>query len=339
MDSAALARLTPVALNLAAPSPFVDWGDLGAVRCNDPFFQQTVNRWAASEPRPRLLRTDLGALADFERALGHDPDALLFHMSRCGSTLLSRLIATAPDTLTISEPQPVNALLAGAPPAADEILLAKALRCLIRALGCRRFGERFYLVKLSSWNVRRLALFRRAFPAAKIVFVQRAPAAVMASLRADPPGWLQWRSEPAAAQMLFGIAPEALPQLDDDAFAAEALAAMLDAARVAAQDGALVVDYSELPAAAWRRVAPFIGLPLTAPDVTRMRDEARYDAKHAGQRVFTGAAAERGADDAKLRELAMQIVEPVYRELDRQRRMQLNEPTALLPAQFVQAAE
>ena len=38
--------------------------------------------------------------------------------------------------------------------------------CLVRALGRKRFGdERHYVLKLSSWNVHALALFRRAFPA------------------------------------------------------------------------------------------------------------------------------------------------------------------------------
>jgi hypothetical protein len=247
-------------------------------------------------------------------------------MSRCGSTLLSRLLATLPQTLVISEPPPLNALLSAMKADADQGAQAQALRCLIRALGCRRFGETFYLLKLSSWNVRFLSLFRLAFPAAKIVFVQRAPEAVMASIRADAPGWLKVRQNAGQAQSLFGIPPGIAAQLDPDAFAAHALAAMLDAAREAAFHGALMVDYAELAAAAWTRVAPYCGINLTADDIVRMQDEARYYAKDPGQRLFTGDPPERRQLDPRTRDLVATVVEPAYRDIDRWRRRQIFVP-------------
>jgi hypothetical protein len=332
-DLTALARLMPVALNLAPPAPSIDWGDFGELRFRDPFFEQTVSRWAASEPRPQLLRSGLGVLAEFDGTLGCDPCALIFHMSRCGSTWLSRLLSTLPQTLVISEPSPVNALLSAMKAGADQATQAQALRCLVRALGCRRFGETFYLLKLSSWNIRFLSLFRLAFPAAKIVFVQRDPEAVMASIRADAPGWLKVRDNAAQARALFGAAAgDAVPP-DADAFAAHALAAMLDAARAAAFHGALIVDYAELAAAAWLRVAPFCGIDLTADDIARMHDEARYYAKDPGRRLFTGDPPERRRIDARAHELVAAIVEPVYRDLDRWRRQQIPERHAPAAAQ------
>jgi hypothetical protein len=323
MDVAALARLTPVALNLAPPIPCIDWGDLGVVRFTDPFFDQTVNRWAGGKPPPRLIRTDLSALRAFDGASGRDPCALIFHMSRCGSTLLSRLLATVPEALVISEPQPVNAFLRSASADGDPAALTQLLRCLIRALGTRRFGEPFYVLKLSSWNTRCFPLFRHAFPAAKIIFVQRTPTDVMASMRADPPGWLQLRRTPTLVQSLFDIAPHTIARLDADEFAARALAGILASARAAADQGALIVDYTELASATWARVAPFIGMRLSTHDVTRMQQEARYYAKDVGRRIFTGDAPEHRRIDARLRDLAAELVEPGYRAVERRRRAQV----------------
>ena len=336
MYPTSLACFTPVALNLTPPTPSIDWGDFGTVRFSDPFFNQTVNRWAGGQPAPRLVRTDLGALAQFDGVLGCDPCGLVFHMSRCGSTLLSRLLATMPQTLVISEPQPLNTLLTGVKTAADQTTQAQALRCLIRALGCRRFDEKFYLLKLSSWNICRLQLFRLAFPAAKIVFVQREPAAVMASIRADAPSWLQLRQNPILAESLFNIPADAVARYDDDEFGAHALAAILDAARDATDQGALILDYTELASATWTRVAPFFEIDVTAQDIMRMQDEAAYYAKNPGKRVFTGDPPERRHIDPRLLDLAAQIIEPVYRELDRCRRGQLSDrtrPASAKPAQ------
>jgi hypothetical protein len=316
-------HLTPLSLNLASAMPFIEWGDLANVRFSDPFFRQTIKRWMAAQPSPPVVRSDLAALAEFDSAPGRDPCGLIFHMSRCGSTLLSRMLGTMPRTLVISEPEPLNAVLAAARAGADEMALAQIVRCLVRALGCRRFGEQRYVLKTSSWNVRRWRLLHRAFPAAKIVFVQRAPAEVMSSLRADPPGWLQLRCNAPLAKTLLDIQVATGAEPDADEFGAHGLAALLAAATEAADQGALIVDYRELPAAGWTRVAPFLGIDATAHDVALMQDESRYYAKDSGRRLFTGDPPERRPSDSRLCRLTAEIVEPAYRELDRRRRLQL----------------
>ena len=45
----------------ARASASIDWGDLRGVRFAEPFFDQTVERWAGRDPAP-LVRTDLEAL-------------------------------------------------------------------------------------------------------------------------------------------------------------------------------------------------------------------------------------------------------------------------------------
>lgn len=289
MDAALLGRFTPVALNLAPPAPTIDWGDLGATPLSEPFFDETVERWAAG-PAPRLIRTDVASLKALDGGGARDPDALVFHMSRCGSTLVSRLLAALPGTRVIVEPKPLNTLLV-----ADDAELGGAdrgelLRLLVRALGrSPACAASFYALKTSSWNVAWLPLFRRAFPRTPMIFVRRAPGEVIASILADPPGWLALRSEPHQAARLFGIAAAELTGLDAPAFCARALAAMLKAAATA---GArmLVVDYRDLPEAVWSRIAPHIGLGLDESDISRMREEARFNAKSAERRLFTVTA-------------------------------------------------
>lgn len=310
--------LTPVALNLAPGAISVDWGDLGSLRFAEPFFDQTVERWAGG-PAPRLVRTDLAALSALDEAASLDPAALIFHMSRCGSTLVSRLLARIPGVLVVAEPKPVNTLMLAGPEALGEDETARLLRLLVRALGRRRFGdERHYVLKLSSWNIARLDLFRRAFPEAKLVWVQRRPVEVMASLAADPPAWLELRRAPGAAQRLFAIPPAALAELDASGFCARALAALLEAAQAAAE-GALTVDYRELPDAVWSRIAPFLGLALGADERAALAEEARYHAKDPARRLFAGDPPERRDPPAALRALAQQYLEPLYQTLDSRR--------------------
>lgn len=310
-DAAALARFTPVSLDLAPGAASVDWGDLAGLRFAEPFFDQTVERWAGGSA-PRLVRTDLAAFEALDATPSLDPAALVFHLSRCGSTLVSRLLARIPGTLVIAEPKPVNTLLLAGPAMLGEAEAARLLRLLVRALGRRRFGdEQRYVLKLSSWNIARLGLFRRAFPGVPVIWVQRRPVEVLASLVADPPGWLVLRHAPQEAGRLFGLAADELAQLDVAGFCARALATLLAAAR--AIDGArLTIDYRDLPDAVWTRIAPFIGVALGDAEIALLREEARYHAKDPARRLFTGDAPERRAPSDALRKLAAEYLEPLY---------------------------
>jgi hypothetical protein len=279
-----LARWTPVALSFAKGAPALDWADLRGVRFAEPFFQQTVERWAGANPAP-LVRTGYEALAAYDGEPSLDPDAIIFHVSRCGSTLLSRLLGTVPGVLVVAEPPPVNEVLL-----AEDAVLAEEpailLRRLVRALGRKRLGdERHYVLKLSSWNVCRFALFRSAFPKARLLWLQREPEKVLASLLADPPGWFALARDAAIARRLFGI-DAARP--DAAAFALGVIAALFEAASRLAPY-ACVIDYAQLPGAAWGEAASAIGLALRPDDIARMAEEARYTAKEPGRRPFAAA--------------------------------------------------
>ncbi|MBI3515025.1 MAG: sulfotransferase [Proteobacteria bacterium] len=287
ISAAELSRWTPVALDLSAPTPWIEWGDFGDLRFTEPFFDETVSRWAGGNPPPVLVRTDLDALVALDQAPSLDPSGLIFHLSRCGSTLLSRVLRQVPGCVVLSEPALVNHVLLADPETIDEETRARLLRLLIRALGRRRHGdERHVIVKLSSWNVRRIGLFRRAFPSARIVWLQRRPAEVVMSLLADPPEWGQRRSDADETAALFDLAHDAVASLDPAAFYAQALAALLRGAHGAGETPILTVDYANLPDAAWTAVAPFLGLCPDPADIERMAQEARFYSKDSTPRIF-----------------------------------------------------
>ncbi len=313
-----MAGWTPVSFNADLAMPSIDWGDLRQVRFSEPFFDQTVARWAGS-PSPRMIRTDLDALEVLDGSPSLEPAAMIFHLSRCGSTLVSRLLAQVPGTLVVAEPGPVNDLLLADLAGPDKAML---LRRMIRALGRKRFDDdRRYVLKLSSWNVRHLTVFRRAFPEAPIVWVQRDPAEVMASLLADPPSWLKPRGVGLLAPLLFGIDGDEAGRLGPAPYAARALASLLRAASpLADDDSALIVDYVDLPGAIWTTVADFLGLQLDPAAVAGLAAESRFYSKATTPRLFTGDAPERHAIAQEVRQVAAALAEDSYSRLDQRRR-------------------
>ena len=82
-----------------------------------------------------LVRTGLEALRALDSEPSLDPAGMIFHLSRCGSTLVSRLLGTLPGVVVVSEPAPLNALLGLAPDEIEDATLIKLVRLVVGALG------------------------------------------------------------------------------------------------------------------------------------------------------------------------------------------------------------
>ncbi|MCC7700959.1 hypothetical protein IGS59_01810 [Janthinobacterium sp. GW460P] len=154
------------------------WRDLGQMASSDSFFVNTLGRQPHEERRFRS--TPASVLASIDDCLA--PDALILHVSRCGSTLPSQLLASLPQCIVMSEPPVVDSLLRlhhdGGDPAAGIALL----RQTILALGQRRTDEEtHFIIKFDCWHIHSLDLLRQAFPSTPCLFVYRDPLAVLAS--------------------------------------------------------------------------------------------------------------------------------------------------------------
>lgn len=315
MDVPDLATWTPIRFDLTGPAPAVDWADLSAERFAEPFFDQTVARWNVSPGARPLVRTGLDALLALDDEPSLDPAGMIFHFSRCGSTLVSRLLATIPGVLVIAEPSPLNALLGLDPRRVDGATLVQVVRLLVRALGRRRHGDEQQLVlKCTSWNIRRQEILAAAFPDTPWVWVQRDPAQVVASLLATPPGWLGHQAPPPQTALCFGIDPAAASTMPRAEFTARALGAMLFSAAIgpARRVG---VDHAELPAAVWQRVAPHFGIEVDAAAIERMTERSAFYAKDIEDKLFSMKVADRRPVTDEVREAAHRFAEPGYRQL------------------------
>ncbi|MEE6136237.1 hypothetical protein SKC41_07800 [Mycobacterium sp. 050128] len=316
MGRTELADWTPIRLDFSGPAPAVWWADLSGERFTDPFFDQTVARWESGPTARPLVRTGLDELEGLDGAPSLDPAGMIFHLSRCGSTLVSRLLGTQPGIVVVAEPAPLNSLLGLDPAHVDPASLVKAVRLLVRALGRRRHGdERHLVLKCTSWNIVRREVLAAAFPKTPWIWVQRDPVRVLASLLAEPPGWLAPRADLVKAAPLFGIDPTLVPGMRRAEFASRALAAMLEAA-ADQPAGRLVVDYADLPDAVWARVAPHFGLEIGAGAIDRMAEQSRFYSKDPTPRPFARGAVEERPVSETTREIAEQFAGPGYRALD-----------------------
>src|ERR1700688_4974837 len=85
---------TPVRVYANGGEPVVEWALVDGPFA-DPFFEQTANR-AMEQPFNAAFarRTPIAALEERHRnAPGLAPAGFIFHMSRCGSTLIAQTLA------------------------------------------------------------------------------------------------------------------------------------------------------------------------------------------------------------------------------------------------------
>jgi len=315
MELSDLAHWTPIRFDFSGPIPMLDWADLSAERFLDPFFDQTVARWAGGPQARPLVRTGLDALLALDSEPGLDPAGMIYHVSRCGSTLVSRLLSTVPGVVVVAEPSPLNALLGLDPARVDNVTLVRVVRLLVRALGRRRHGDEQHLViKCTSWNIRRQEILTAAFPDTPWVWVQRDPAEVVASLLANPPGWLGHQVPPLQTALRFGVDPAAVPTMPRAEFAARALGAMLSSAS-AGPARRLCIDHSELPAAVGLRVAPHFGIAIDPEARERIREQARFYSKEAEPRIFAADQRSSCPVTGEMREAARRFADMWYRQL------------------------
>jgi hypothetical protein len=72
----------------------------------DAFMQETIARVPAAESFVHIAREDVGKAAP-----GTAPAGLIFHVARCGSTLISQLLRTHDKLVVYAEPLPFNEIL------------------------------------------------------------------------------------------------------------------------------------------------------------------------------------------------------------------------------------
>ena len=139
MSGPELGGWTPIRVYWQDDEPMVDWCLLGDERFSDPFFDQTIDRCLRS-PFRMLFRhqTPVAALGDVVGPRPSVPPAgFVFHMSRCGSTLVSQMLAAHREHIVISEAGPIDTVLRShrRRPGIDDEQRIEWLRGLLAAYG------------------------------------------------------------------------------------------------------------------------------------------------------------------------------------------------------------
>ncbi|MNX41912.1 hypothetical protein D3C86_723250 [compost metagenome] len=162
---------------------YFEWIYLGDLKYADPFFEETISKcWKHSyNSNPFKVITTAENLIDWSNQLiSVELKSLIFHVSRCGSTMLSQSLATSSENVMISEAPIIDEILRSNNFDLDKksILLKSALVLL----GQKRFPEQKNLIiKLDAWHIFNASYLRSIFPEIPFGLLYRNPDEVLKS--------------------------------------------------------------------------------------------------------------------------------------------------------------
>jgi hypothetical protein len=279
---------------------------VGIEEFHDPFVADTLKRVGGEFSVQSIPLPQLG-----EATADTAPVGLIFHIARCGSTLVSQMLHASQRVAVYSEPIALNEILS-AVARVDRPVAVAALRTLASRLAAH--AGRPYVIKLSSWNALHADLVAEAFPGTPWAAVVRDPLEVCVSLQLSRPGWLRPQS---GALFAAHVPMDTLPGGDEPRVARFIGAFCAALARLDAVRG-VVLPYTSLPNAVAGRLAAHFGLTLDDAARQRMAEASRRDAKapsdHA--RLFQrDTEAKRAAATPALVDAVRAFAQPAYERL------------------------
>ncbi|MBL8649781.1 MAG: hypothetical protein JNL35_05185 [Sphingopyxis sp.] len=300
----------PVELKDFQGTIVVEWLHFAGLPLTDPFFDDT---WRKVQILPfnRLMRcaTPLAAIDAFADAPA--PDGLVFHMSRCGSTLAGQMLGADPGHIVAAEPPVVDTVIqlvgmGHLPPSTIHAMAAAVMR--------DRLGQaRHRFIKVDAWHALVLPLLRGVWPDTPWTFLYRDPVEVLVSQQRRPgmhcrPGVLPLQA--------YGVDPAEGAAADD--YAAWILGRICTGALAGIDDACLLVNYDQLPAALTDAILPHFGVAPGAAALERIAAAGQRYSK-APDRAFTGDSdAKQRAASPELRAAAAPLL-ATYAQLEERR--------------------
>jgi hypothetical protein len=267
------------------------WLYLGDTAFTAPFFDETISHCRSLPQNSKLISSLSSPAVLPEWAAQMDsvsPTAIIFHISRCGSTLVSQLLALQSANIVLSEVPFFDELLR--PGKEDDTADANALlKAAVQLYGAKRQEKSEHLfIKADSWHIHFYKQLRQLYPAIPFVLLYRKPDEVLRSQQKNRgmqavPGVL----EPE----IFGFDKDEILKIGLDEYMAKVIDSYLLAFTkiLAADQLAIPVNYNEGAIAIVNKIAAATGIIISDKEMNAMQDRAGFHAKYPGQ-VFAEPA-------------------------------------------------
>ena len=312
----------PYKLRLMEEQPVCRWLYLADEPLNAPFFDDTQQR-CLSHPynsQPLSVVSSLDGLIDMAQTVPSvAPSAFIFHVSRCGSTLLSQLLSLDERHIVLSEVPLLDTLLRLTDRAktGPEPQQEQAFQAVIQLLGQQRSGQETHVfIKTDSWHILAYETIRRLYPTTPFILLYRSPDAVVRSQRnrrgmQAVPGMIQ--------PEFFGFTPEEVAGVELDAYMAAVLKRYFEEFLLVAEkdSNCLLINYEADGMTMMDQLMQFLNLAPDEADYAAMKHRCGYHGKYPDQK-FMGDEIEAALPDY------LQPAMALYQQLEKKRQHLMN---------------
>lgn len=282
----------PLSITPDSAAKAVRWMDFGIAGLPEPLFPQTVRRLRSLTPPAAQRTTDLATLL----AAGSDsglvpPSGLIFHISRCGSTLVSNALRTGTGVVGLSEAWPIEMLLLPdflartSVPSDERNAMHRTLANCVTSLYAHssRNKNPSLFIKCTPAALLQIGLIRAIWPQIPAIVIIRDPVEVIVSQLKDVPAWRAERDIACRFQALPG---EDASQLTVEEYCAQAIGRLCASACPWVGDTFRVVDYHTIDRKMVLSIAEFFGIELNPSGAEFDRVFSHWSKDPSGQRRF-----------------------------------------------------
>ena len=283
-----LAQQLPYRLLSNNPA-FCAWIKNDQANFSEPFFNETISRLRSAKLNQRRYKSvaHINMLPEWAAKTGpaKKPSAIIFHVSRCGSTLFSQLLALQQQYMVLSEVPFFDELLrlpfkdAAVSKEQTSGLFDAALQLYINSSDN---VPSHVFIKTDSWHLHFHEQLRMLYPEVPFILLYRNPLEVLRSQQRRRgmqavPGII----EPA----IFGLNPSQVAALDLDEYMAHVLHSYFDQMiAIAGKDpNSLLINYQEGALAGMKKIVSATGIPFDNNYETAIEERAGYHAKYPEQ--------------------------------------------------------
>lgn len=284
MATTELSKWVPYKLLYHQEQLLVKWLYTGDKKFIEPFFDESIVKCLSHTYNSNKFKSvsDVQLLEQWSKDIKYiKPSAFIFHVSRCGSTLLSQLLSLSPQNIVLSEVPFFDDLLRL--PGQNESFPLNVSDSLFKAAVCfygqqRSAIEQRLFIKTDSWHILFYERIRRLFPEVPFILLYRSPGDIIVSHQRKRgmhavPGII----EPS----LFGFDSGAIKDLNLDNYLIKVLERYYSAyIEVMHQDKiCVIVNYSEGVQHNLKQIEHCIGMQLSRSEWEEVEKRSAFDAK------------------------------------------------------------
>jgi Sulfotransferase domain len=289
--TAALNNWVPYRLYEEGNTPYCRWLYLGDDAMAEPFFDDTISKCRSLPVNSQLRRccSNLDILPEWASLTNAaEPTAFIFHVSRCGSTLVSQLLGLQTSNIVLSEVPFFDQVLREGHNKNNMSTMLPVLQAAIQLYGAKRLpAQQQLFIKTDSWHIHFYKELRQLYPHTPFVLLYRQPDEVIRSQQKKR----GMQAVPGVVEpSIFGFDTTKMLSMDLDEYMARVLEGYFEKfIELTTTDAkTLLLNYNEGGMALVEKIASFAGTSISDQEKEAMLQRSSFHGKFPDQ-VFAEA--------------------------------------------------